>query len=143
MFFKLWVSHGFRLKSLKDEDTFPGTATRVSTTVTGVGTAFGAWAVAVLGFTLDGTFTDKESRSPLDVESLDSLRRLRDATLSSESDSDSDSEPAGLGWLEMACSESLSGSETDNILWSPIPDEIIPDMLDLARCLGDAVQFAV
>lgn len=122
MFFRLWVSHGLRFKSWKDTiDAFPGTVASTSATVTGVGTVAGAWAGVALGFTLDGTFTDKETTFALDVESLDSLRRLREALLSSESDSDPDSspssdpEPARLDWLTTACSESLSWSETDNI----------------------------
>lgn len=53
--------------------------------------------------------------SSLEVELSESLRRLRDVTLSSESDSDSDSSPEP-GWLKVACSGSLSGSDVEDMI---------------------------
>lgn len=90
--------------------------------------------MAVLGFTLDGTFNDKEITSCLGVDSLESLRRLREPTLSKESDSEPDSEPC---WLKMACSESLSGAESDDIARFPVQNKIIPITLDSSARDGD------
>jgi hypothetical protein len=159
IFFKLWVSHSFRFKSEKDEDPWVGPDDRVSATVTGVGLAFCSCGAAAFRFTLDGTFTDKEITSFLiDVESLDNLRRLREATLSSESESellselDSEPEPefdsepdtAGLDWFKAApCSESLAESEWDDMAGPPVFSVInarFVRKLELARYLWEIVS---